>query len=134
MLLSRLIKWRGATSALRLAAYPVCGARSATSSAQYIALEDKYGAHNYAPIPVVIAKGRGAVVTDVEGKDYLDFLSAYSAVNQGHAHPKLVHALTEQAARRARRQGRFWDCVSGFELRHGRVDGREDARGGGGVF
>jgi len=60
-------------------------------------LEDRYGAHNYHPIPVVLAKGKGAKVWDVEGKEYFDFLSAYSAVNQGHCHPKIVEALTDQA-------------------------------------
>ena len=67
------------------------------TSKDAIALEDKYGAHNYHPLPVVIAKGKGAKVWDVEGKEYFDFLSAYSAVNQGHCHPKIVNALTEQA-------------------------------------
>ena len=60
-------------------------------------LEDKYGAHNYHPLPVVLARGKGCRVWDVEGKEYFDFLSAYSAVNQGHCHPKIVGALTEQA-------------------------------------
>lgn len=60
-------------------------------------LEDKHGAHNYHPLPVVLAKGEGALVWDVEGKEYFDFLSAYSAVNQGHCHPKIIHALVEQA-------------------------------------
>ncbi len=60
-------------------------------------LEDKHGAHNYHPLPVVLAKGEGARVWDVEGKEYYDFLSAYSAVNQGHCHPKIIGALTEQA-------------------------------------
>ncbi|MEJ2595081.1 MAG: ornithine--oxo-acid transaminase [bacterium] len=67
------------------------------TSQQAIALEDKYGAHNYHPLPVVISKGKGAKVWDVEGKEYFDFLSAYSAVNQGHCHPRIVNALTEQA-------------------------------------
>lgn len=67
------------------------------SSEQAIALEDKYGAHNYHPLPVVIAKGEGVHVWDAEGKQYYDFLSAYSAVNQGHCHPKLVEAINEQA-------------------------------------
>ncbi|MBS4056991.1 MAG: ornithine--oxo-acid transaminase [Bacteroidetes bacterium] len=62
-----------------------------------IELEDKYGAHNYHPLPVVLAKGEGAKVWDVEGKEYFDFLSAYSAVNQGHCHPKIINALIEQA-------------------------------------
>lgn len=69
-----------------------------TKNAQYyIDLEDKHGAHNYHPLPVVLDKGEGVYVWDVEGKQYFDFLSAYSAVNQGHSHPKIVKALTEQA-------------------------------------
>ncbi|WP_430613288.1 ornithine--oxo-acid transaminase [Flavobacterium sp. JP2137] len=67
------------------------------TSQEIIALEDKYGAHNYHPLPVVLTKGEGVYVWDVEGKKYYDFLSAYSAVNQGHCHPKIVAALTEQA-------------------------------------
>jgi len=61
-------------------------------------LENKYGAHNYHPLPVVLAKGEGVYLWDCEGKKYFDFLSAYSAVNQGHCHPKIVNALTEQAS------------------------------------
>ena len=69
-----------------------------TKNAQYyIDLENKHGAHNYHPLPVVLEKGEGVYVWDVEGKQYFDFLSAYSAVNQGHSHPKIVKALTEQA-------------------------------------
>ncbi len=68
---------------------------SATSRA--IELEDHFGAHNYHPLPVVLAKGEGVFVWDVEGKRYFDFLSAYSAVNQGHCHPKIIDALVEQA-------------------------------------
>ncbi|CAM4449725.1 ornithine--oxo-acid transaminase [Flavobacterium terrigena] len=67
------------------------------SSAEIIALEDKHGAHNYHPLPVVLNKGEGVYVWDVEGKKYYDFLSAYSAVNQGHCHPKIVGAMIEQA-------------------------------------
>ena len=67
------------------------------TSAKAIELEDKYGAHNYHPLPVVLAKGKGALVWDVEGKQYFDFLSAYSAVNQGHCHPKIVDAMIDQA-------------------------------------
>jgi ornithine--oxo-acid transaminase len=63
----------------------------------YIKREDKFGAHNYHPLPVVLEKGKGPFVWDVEGKRYFDFLSAYSAVNQGHCHPKIVEALTSQA-------------------------------------
>jgi ornithine--oxo-acid transaminase len=67
------------------------------SSAYYIQLEDTYGAHNYHPIPVVLQKGLGVHVWDVEGKQYIDFLSAYSAVNQGHCHPRIIEALMKQA-------------------------------------
>ncbi|WP_370476413.1 ornithine--oxo-acid transaminase [Tamlana flava] len=67
------------------------------TSQQAIDLENKYGAHNYHPLPVVLAKGEGVHVWDVEGKKYYDFLSAYSAVNQGHCHPKIVNAMTQQA-------------------------------------
>ncbi len=67
------------------------------TSAQAMDLEDNYGAHNYHPIPVVIAKGKGVKVWDLEGKEYFDFLSAYSAVNQGHCHPKIIQALKDQA-------------------------------------
>ena len=68
------------------------------SSEEAIALEDKYGAHNYHPLPVVLEKGKGVYVWDPEGKCYFDFLSAYSAVNQGHCHPRIIEALTEQAS------------------------------------
>ncbi|WP_417236158.1 ornithine--oxo-acid transaminase [Bizionia paragorgiae] len=67
------------------------------TSQQAIDLENKYGAHNYHPLPVVLSKGEGVHVWDVEGKKYYDFLSAYSAVNQGHCHPKIVDAMTKQA-------------------------------------
>ena len=70
-----------------------------SSSKQAMELEDKYGAHNYHPLPVVLAKGEGPFVWDVEGKKYFDFLSAYSAVNQGHCHPKILNAMIEQAKR-----------------------------------
>ena len=67
------------------------------TSQEAIELENKYGAHNYHPLPVVISKGEGVFVWDVEGKRYYDFLSAYSAVNQGHCHPKIVEAMVAQA-------------------------------------
>lgn len=67
------------------------------TSEDAIALEDKYGAHNYHPLPVVLNKGEGVYVWDVEGKKYYDFLSAYSAVNQGHCHPRIVEAMNRQA-------------------------------------
>ena len=63
----------------------------------FIDLEDKHGAHNYHPLPVVLEKGEGVYVWDVDGKRYYDFLSAYSAVNQGHCHPAIVNAMNEQA-------------------------------------
>ena len=67
------------------------------SSKDLIALEDKYGAHNYHPLPVVLAKGEGVYVWDAEGKKYYDFLSAYSAINQGHCHPRIVQTMKDQA-------------------------------------
>jgi len=70
---------------------------TATKSQELMELEEKYGAHNYHPIPVVLEKGEGVYVWDVEGKKYFDFLSAYSAVNQGHCHPRLLKVLNEQA-------------------------------------
>lgn len=71
---------------------------STTRTQSLIDLEDRYGAHNYHPLPVVLERGSGVHVWDVEEKRYLDFLSAYSAVNQGHCHPRLVKSMTEQAA------------------------------------
>ena len=70
---------------------------SVTTTQQAIELEDKYGAHNYHPLPVVLDRGEGVYLWDVEGKQYFDFLSAYSAVNQGHCHPKIIQALIQQA-------------------------------------
>ena len=70
-----------------------------TNPEYYYALEDKYGAHNYHPLPVVLEKGDGVYVYDVEGKKYFDFLSGYSAVNQGHCHPKIVDSFIKQASR-----------------------------------
>jgi ornithine--oxo-acid transaminase len=67
------------------------------TSAGLMQLEEKYGAHNYHPLPVVLSRGEGPYMWDVEGKKYFDFLSAYSAVNQGHCHPKIIQALTDQA-------------------------------------
>tara|TARA_Y100000813_G_scaffold130213_1_gene93912 strand:- start:2047 stop:3294 length:1248 start_codon:yes stop_codon:yes gene_type:complete len=68
------------------------------SSAEAIELEERYGAHNYHPLPVVLSKGEGVYLWDCEGKKYFDFLSAYSAVNQGHCHPKIIQSLTNQAS------------------------------------
>jgi ornithine--oxo-acid transaminase len=67
------------------------------TSKMAIELEDKYGAHNYHPLPVVLSRGEGALLWDAEGKEYFDFLSAYSAVNQGHCHPRIIEALIDQA-------------------------------------
>ncbi|MGN6196215.1 MAG: ornithine--oxo-acid transaminase [Ginsengibacter sp.] len=70
---------------------------TASQTSHFIDLENEYGAHNYHPLPVVLKEGKGVFVWDVEGKKYYDFLSAYSAVNQGHCHPKIIQALIEQA-------------------------------------
>ena len=88
-----------------------------TPNAQkYIDLEDRYGAHNYHPLPVVLAKGQGAFVWDVDGKRYFDFLSAYSAVNQGHCHPKIVKALIDQAQNLCLTSRAFYnDCLGPYE-------------------
>ena len=86
------------------------------SAEYYIALEEKYGAHNYHPLPVVLAEGKGVYVWDVNGKRYYDFLSAYSAVNQGHCHPKIVKALTDQAQKLCLTSRAFYnDCLGPYE-------------------
>jgi ornithine--oxo-acid transaminase len=72
---------------------------SSSKSREYISLENEYGAHNYHPLPVVLSKGEGVFVWDVDGNKYFDFLSAYSAVNQGHCHPKIIQALHDQSQR-----------------------------------
>ena len=69
------------------------------NTSYYVALEEKYGAHNYHPLPVVIERGEGVYLYDTEGKQYFDFLSGYSAVNQGHCHPAIIKAMTEQASK-----------------------------------
>jgi ornithine--oxo-acid transaminase len=79
----------------------------------YIAREDKFGAHNYHPLPVVLDRGEGVFVWDVEGKRYFDFLSAYSAVNQGHCHPKIIAAMKEQAGRLTLTSRAFYTSVLG---------------------
>ncbi len=83
------------------------------SSQELINLEDKHGAHNYHPLPVVLSRGEGVYVWDVEGKRYYDFLSAYSAVNQGHGHPKITQALIEQAQTLALTSRAFHNDVLG---------------------
>ena len=83
------------------------------TSKDYMERESRYGAHNYHPLPVVLEKGEGIYVWDVEGKRYFDFLSAYSAVNQGHCHPKIVNALTEQAKKLTLTSRAFYNDVLG---------------------
>ena len=86
---------------------------STTKSEELMRLEAQHGAHNYHPLPVVLAKGLGAKVWDVEGKEYFDFLSAYSAVNQGHCHPKILKALTDQSATLTLTSRAFYNDVLG---------------------
>lgn len=88
-------------------------AATAKNSPYFIDLEDKHGAHNYHPLPVVLDRGEGVFVWDVEGKKYYDFLSAYSAVNQGHSHPKIVAALVEQAQKLALTSRAFYNSKLG---------------------
>ena len=87
------------------------------SSKEIIELDNKYGAHNYHPLPVVIAEAEGCVVKDPEGKKYFDFLSAYSAVNQGHKHPKILQALVDQANKCALTSRAFHNDVMGTYLK-----------------
>jgi len=87
--------------------------KTLTKSQELINLEDKYGAHNYHPLPVVLEKGEGVFVWDVEGKKYFDFLSAYSAVNQGHCHPKITQTLIDQAQKLALTSRAFHNNVLG---------------------
>lgn len=90
--------------------------RNSARAQTFIDQEDKYGAHNYHPLPVVLAKGKGAFVWDVDGNRYFDFLSAYSAVNQGHCHPKITAALCEQANTLCLTSRAFYnDCLGPYE-------------------
>lgn len=84
-----------------------------TKSAYLMELEDNFGAHNYHPIPVVLERGEGVYVWDVDGKRYFDFLAAYSAVNQGHCHPRIIHALTEQAKKLTLTSRAFYNSLLG---------------------
>src|ERR1700740_2423339 len=84
-----------------------------TKSAELIELEENFGAHNYKPIPVVLERGEGIYVWDVEGKRYYDFLSAYSAMNLGHNHPKVVNALVEQVQKLSLTSRAFYNNVLG---------------------
>jgi ornithine--oxo-acid transaminase len=83
------------------------------TSQEFMDLEAKYGAHNYHPLPVVLDRGEGPLVWDVEGKQYFDFLSAYSAVNQGHCHPKIVKALVDQAQKLTLTSRAFYNSTLG---------------------
>lgn len=87
--------------------------KSISLSEEYIQIEDKFGAHNYHPLPVVLEKGQGVFVWDVEGKKYYDFLSGYSAVNQGHCHPKIVQALIDQAQNLTLTSRAFYNNILG---------------------
>lgn len=87
-----------------------------SKSLKYIELENEYGAHNYHPIPVVIERGEGVFVWDVNGKKYFDFLSAYSAVNQGHCHPRIIKTFVEQAKKLTLTSRAFYnDCLGEYE-------------------
>jgi len=88
--------------------------RQSTNAQTYIDLEDRYGAHNYHPLPVVLEKGQGVYVWDVDGKKYYDFLSAYSAVNQGHCHPKIIQALKDQSDKLTLTSRAFYNNVLGI--------------------
>src|SRR6218665_3537350 len=86
----------------------------ATRTQRAIDLEEKYGAHNYHPLPVVLDSGKGVFVWDVEGKRYYDFLSAYSAVNQGHCHPRIINALTTHAQKLTLTSRAFFNSTLGL--------------------
>ncbi|OQS04077.1 ornithine aminotransferase, mitochondrial precursor [Thraustotheca clavata] len=89
---------------------------TSAKSAEFIAREDQYGAHNYHPLPVVIKEAKGVHMWDVDGKQYYDFLSAYSAVNQGHCHPRILDALTKQASKLTLTSRAFYnDVLGGYE-------------------
>jgi len=89
---------------------------SSPAQQRYADLEEKYGAHNYHPIPVVLSKGKGMSVWDVDGNKYFDFLAAYGAVNQGHCHPKIVEALVEQSSKITLTSRAFYnDCLGEYE-------------------
>ena len=87
--------------------------QTSANTAKYIALEDQFGAHNYHPVPVVLEKGEGIFLYDVDGKRYFDFLSGYSAVNQGHCHPSIIKALTDQAQKLTLTSRAFYNNLLG---------------------
>jgi ornithine--oxo-acid transaminase len=87
--------------------------QTSANTAKYIALEDQFGAHNYHPVPVVLEKGEGVFLYDVDGKRYFDFLSGYSAVNQGHCHPAIIKALTDQSQKLTLTSRAFYNNLLG---------------------
>ena len=87
--------------------------QTSANTAKYIALEDQFGAHNYHPVPVVLEKGEGVFLYDVDGRRYFDFLSGYSAVNQGHCHPAIIKALTDQAQKLTLTSRAFYNNLLG---------------------
>jgi len=87
--------------------------QTSANTAKYIALEDQFGAHNYHPVPVVLEKGEGVFLYDVDGNKYFDFLSGYSAVNQGHCHPEIIKTLTEQAQKLTLTSRAFYNNLLG---------------------
>src|SRR4028118_624388 len=92
--------------------------QAARDTHYYLELEEKFGAHNYHPLPVVLSKGEGVFLWDVEGKRYFDFLSGYSAVNQGHCHPRIIAALVEQAKQLTLTSRAFHNNVLGEYCRY----------------
>lgn len=111
--LSRHWAWRLAPSAALCRCHNTLAVEQTSVQAEYIEREDRYGAHNYAPVPVVIHKASGVKVWDVEGRQYYDFLSAYSAVNQGHNHPRIVEAMVDQVQTLALTSRAFYNDVLG---------------------
>ena len=93
--------------------FRIMNTNATPSSADLMALEDAHGAHNYHPLPVVLDRGEGVHVWDVEGKQYFDFLSAYSAVNQGHCHPRIVKAMQDQTAKLTLTSRAFYNSILG---------------------
>lgn len=104
------LEYRCQSAALHQDAFRRC---TTASAVQYIDREDRYGAHNYAPVPVVLEKGEGVFLWDTDGRRYFDFLSAYSAVNQGHCHPKIVDALVQQSKKLTLTSRAFFNNVLG---------------------
>jgi len=96
-----------------------CFTSAPTTTAEFIAMEEQHGAHNYQPMGVCLERGEGVFVWDVEGKQYFDFLSAYSAVNQGHCHPKILNAMTQQASKLTLTSRAFHNnCLGPYEKKN----------------